>query len=56
MMEEEKLVKEFLLDGCVCTPVDISEEAFIDAFLEFIESKGWCYGGSIGEYNDSKPV
>ena len=31
---------------------DITEEEFTDAFLDFIESKGWLFGGTVSEDND----
>lgn len=31
---------------------DITEEEFTDAFLDFIESRGWLFGGTVLEDND----
>ena len=31
---------------------DITEEEFTDAFLDFIESRGWLFGGIVSEDND----
>ena len=31
---------------------DITEKEFTDAFLDFIESRGWLFGGTVSEDND----
>lgn len=46
--------KEIVLNGCVEIPDDMLEEAFCDAFIEFVESHGWYYGGGIYEYNEKR--
>ena len=46
--------KEIVLNGCVEIPDDVSEEAFCDAFIEFVENHGWYYGGGIYEYDEKR--
>ena len=46
--------KEIVLNGCVEIPDDVSEEAFCDAFIEFVENHGWYYGGGIYEYDKKR--
>ena len=46
--------KEIVLNGCVEIPDDMSEEAFCDAFIDFVESHGWYYGGGIYEYDEKR--
>ena len=46
--------KEIVLNGCVEIPDDVSEETFCDAFIEFVESHGWYYGGGIYEYDEKR--
>ena len=42
------------LDGCVyaTNSEDISEEDFSNAFLEFIENKGWYFGGGLNQIDE----
>ena len=37
------------LDGCVyaTSEEDLSEEEFSSAFIEFIEERGWNFGGGL---------
>lgn len=44
--------KEFEIMGCVEVPPEVTEEEFYDAFLGFVESKGWWFGGGIREIQD----
>lgn len=44
--------KEFEIDGCVDVPEEVTEEIFWDAFIGFMESKGWSFGGTIREIQD----
>ncbi|MCD8198201.1 MAG: hypothetical protein LUE24_13730 [Lachnospiraceae bacterium] len=44
--------KVFEINGCVEVPPDVTDDEFTDAFLEFIESKGWFFGGGIKEIQD----
>ena len=41
--------KEFEINGCVEVPPEVTEDEFSEAFLKFIESKGWRFGGGIKE-------
>jgi len=42
------------LDGCVYTnnEKDLSEEEFSNAFIEFIEEKGWNFGGGLYQIDE----
>ena len=42
------------LDGCVYTNdgEDLSEEEFSNAFIEFIEERGWYFGGGLYEVDE----
>ena len=44
--------KEFEIMGCIEVPPEVTEEDFYDAFLGFVESKGWWFGGGIREIQD----
>ena len=44
--------KEIEINGCVEIPCEISVDAFTDAFIEWIESKGWRFGGGFTEIVD----
>lgn len=44
--------KEFEIMGCIEVPPEVTEEEFYDAFLGFVESKGWWFGGGIREIQD----
>lgn len=50
------MANEFTLDGCISFEGDMDEDAFIMEFLALIETKGWYFGGYIGEYNDGRSV
>lgn len=50
------MIKEFTLDGCISFEGDMDEDTFMEEFLALIETKGWYYGGYIGEYNDGRSV
>ena len=40
--------KEIEINGCVEISCEISIDEFTDAFIEWIESKGWHFGGGFG--------
>lgn len=42
------------LDGCVYATngEDLSEEDFFNAFIEFIEEKGWYFGGGLNQIDE----
>ncbi|WAA12792.1 hypothetical protein [Fervidibacillus halotolerans] len=42
------------LDGCIYTnnEKDLSEEEFSNAFIEFIEEKGWNFGGGLYQIDE----
>ena len=44
--------KEFEINGCIEVQAEITEEEFFDAFIQFVESTGWSFGGSINEIQD----
>ena len=38
--------KEFEVQACV-VPMELSEDQFLDLFLEFIEANHWSFGGGV---------
>ncbi|MEK4712388.1 MULTISPECIES: hypothetical protein [Sporosarcina] len=42
------------LDGCIYSSndEDLSEEEFPNAFIEFIEEKGWYFGGGLFQIDE----
>ena len=44
--------KEIEINGCVEVPPEITMDEFERVFLEFIESKGWYFGGGFNEIID----
>ena len=44
--------KEFEIQGCIEVPPEVTEDEFWNAFIEFVESKGWAFGGGIQEIQD----
>ena len=46
--------KEFLISGCIEVPSGLTRDEVTDAFIEFVESKGWFFGGGIKEYTPER--
>ncbi len=46
------MIKEFEICGCIQVQPEITEEEFWNAFIEFVESKGWYFGGITREIQD----
>ena len=44
--------KEIEIGGCITVPKDISADAVIDAFIDWVESNGWYFGGGFREIGD----
>ena len=44
--------KEIEINGCVEIPCEISADAFTAAFIGWIESNGWHFGGGFNEIVD----
>lgn len=44
--------KEIEIGGCVEVPPELTIDEFTDAFIAFIESKGWYFGGGFREIVD----
>lgn len=44
--------KEMEIIGCIEIQPELTMDEFIDAFIELIESKGWCFGGGFNEIVD----
>jgi uncharacterized protein YggL (DUF469 family) len=40
--------KVFSVSGAIQTTPDMTLDEFIDEFIDWIESKGWAYGGGFG--------
>ena len=45
--------KEIEINGCVEIAPEMTMDEFESAFIEFIESKGWYFGGGFREIIDS---
>lgn len=41
--------KEIEIGGCITVPKEISADAVIDAFMHWVESNGWYFGGGFRE-------
>ena len=41
--------KEIEIRGCIEIPDEITVDEVTDAFIDFIESKGWYFGGGFQE-------
>ena len=48
--------KEIELHGCIEVPPDTTLDDFTDAFLSWVESKGWSFGGGFREIVDDHYV
>lgn len=44
--------KVFEIQGCVSTAPNVSHDEFLDAFIEFVESKGWYFGGGTKDMTE----
>ena len=44
--------KEIEINGCVEIAPEMTMDEFESAFIEFIESKGWYFGGGFREIID----
>ena len=45
--------KEFEINCCIEVQAEITEDEFSNAFIQFVESKGWSFGGGINEIQDN---
>ena len=48
--------KEIEINGCIEIPPETTMDEFCDAFIEWVESKGWFFGGGLREYVDGEPT
>ena len=46
------MTKEFEIYGCIETPADVDMDRISEEFIQWIESKGWFFGGSFRELKD----
>lgn len=44
--------KEIEINGCIEIPPEMTSDEFTDTFIEWIESKGWYFGGGFREIAD----
>ncbi|MBQ7817484.1 MAG: hypothetical protein IJ388_01630 [Oscillospiraceae bacterium] len=44
--------KEIEIRGCIEVTDEITVDEVTDAFIDFIESKGWYFGGGFQEITD----
>ena len=45
----ERLIE---IDGCMEIPDDVTVDDFVEAFLTFVEERGWRFGGGFREIVD----
>ena len=45
--------KEIEIGGCIEVPNEITIDEVYDAFIAFVESKGWFFGGGFQEITDT---
>ena len=45
--------KEIEISGCIEVPDEITVDEVTDSFIDFIESKGWYFGGGFQEITDN---
>jgi hypothetical protein len=50
------MIKEIEINGCVEIPPEMTMDEVCDAFIEFVESKGWYFGGGFSEIIDGHYV
>ncbi len=41
--------KEIEIGGCITVSGDVSMDTVMDAFIEWVESNGWSFGGGFRE-------
>ena len=41
--------KEIEIGGCITVPKEIEADTVIDAFIHWVESNGWFFGGGFRE-------
>jgi hypothetical protein len=46
--------KEFEINGCIEVQPEITEDEFWSIFIDFVESKGWSFGGGISEIHEDR--
>ena len=44
--------KEIEINGCIEVPAEMTIDEFCAAFIEFVEAKGWYFGGGFREIAD----
>jgi len=44
--------KEIEIGGCIEVPEEITVDDVCDAFIDFVESNGWFFGGGFHEVTD----
>ncbi len=52
MKKSEQARKEIEIQGCVEIPPDMTIDEFTNTFIQWIESKGWFFGGGFKEIMD----
>lgn len=48
--------KVFEINGCIETPMDITEDEFWETFIDFIEANHWDFGGSTRELSEDEAI
>ena len=52
LLKRRFMRKEFEINGCIEVQAEITEDEFSNAFIQFVESRGWSFGGGINEIQD----
>ena len=50
------MIKEIEIQGCIEVPPEMTLDEFTDVFIQFVESKGWFFGGGLREIIDGRYV
>lgn len=45
---------EIEINGCVEVEDNVDLNSFSEKFIDFLESNGWYFGGSIDEYKEGE--
>jgi hypothetical protein len=46
--------KSFNIDGLITVDENWNEEQFLNEFLQFLDLKGWVFGGNVSEYTEEQ--
>ena len=46
------MATEIEIKGCITVPDGVTAEMVTDAFIEWVETSGWCFGGGFNTIID----